>query len=99
MINLCIEHFKKHQSFRWKSWVENGKVVYECRDRVLGKSIFKKIEDRKSHWKEIKTRITTPEGEILNGVKGERYRQRYIGQNIPVNFDHPSYQKELARTG
>lgn len=68
---------------------------------LIGKS---KIEQRKLHWQEIRSRVTTHEGEFLNGNKGREYQKKwskqYLGRDIsrPVNFDYPSYQKELAKT-
>ena len=63
-----------------------------------------KVELRKLHWQEIKSRVTTHEGEFLSGSKGEKYKrdysQKYLGRDLsrPANFDRPEYQKELSRT-
>jgi|GEM_PF-5228819 len=45
----------------------------------IGKS---KREDRASHWKDIQTRVTTHEGEILHGSKGREYQQKWSKDNL-----------------
>lgn len=66
----------------------------------IGKS---KVDQRKSHWNEIRSRVTTHEGEFLHGKKGReyisKYGQKYLGINpSPANYDRPEYQKELSKT-
>lgn len=66
----------------------------------IGKS---KKEQRVMHWQEIKTRVTTHEGETLRGQKGkdykERYSKQYLGSDLskPTDFSRPEYQKELNK--
>ena len=68
---------------------------------LIGKS---KVEQRKLHWGEIKSRVTTHEGEVLSGNKGRGYQQKYskqyLGRDLsrPPNFNSPIYQKELSKT-
>ena len=67
----------------------------------IGKS---KVELRKLHWTEIKSRVTTHEGESLSGKKGTVYQQKYgkqyLGRDMskPLDFNRPEYQKELSKT-
>ena len=63
-----------------------------------------KVELRKLHWQEIKSRVTTHEGEPLSGKKGEEYKQKwskqYLGRDLsrPADFRGVEYQKELSKT-
>ena len=63
-----------------------------------------KVEKRKLHWQEIKSRVTTHEGESLSGKKGREYQQKYskkyLGTDLsrPPDFRGVEYQKELSRT-
>lgn len=63
-----------------------------------------KRDKRLGHWKKIKERVTTHEGEILNGRAGEQYKQKYSRQYLgvdlsrPTDFSKPEYQRELAKT-
>lgn len=65
--------------------------------------ISSKKNQRILHWKEIKTRTTTHEGEFIKGDKGKSYQQKYsrkyLGKDlsIPTDFNRPDYQKELAK--
>lgn len=66
----------------------------------IGKS---KKDQRISHWADIKSRVTTHEGEVLSGKKGEAYQvnhgKKLLGIDYkPTNFNRPEYQKELAKT-
>lgn len=66
----------------------------------IGKS---KKEQRLSHWREIKNRVTSHEGEIISGGKGKDYKQKYskkylgVDLSAPTNFNKPEYQKELEK--
>ena len=63
---------------------------------IIGKS---KKELRALHWNEIKTRVTTHEGELLSGKKGKEYQQKwskkYIGRDLtnhqPITADRIEY--------
>ena len=51
-------------------------------------------EQRLNHWNEIKKRVTSHEGELLSGKKGERYQKKYsrqyLGKDLntkPINID------------
>lgn len=62
-----------------------------------------KKDQRILHWKEIKSRVTTHEGEFLSGRKGEEYKNKwgkqFLGiENRPTDFSKPEYQKELTKT-
>lgn len=112
----CSFHKNEHEDSRWKSvWKQNkkmGKVIYFCQSAwgerpetsealVVAPT---KTDRRLAHWKEIKSRVTTHEGEMLNGVEGISYQKKwskqYLGRDMsrPVNFDRPEYQKELHKT-
>lgn len=63
-----------------------------------------KKDQRIAHWKEIHSRITTHEGELLTGARGiqyqEKYGEKYLGKkmNKPVNYNQVSYLQELDKT-
>lgn len=66
----------------------------------IGKS---KVDQRKAHWDEIRSRVTTHEGEFLSGSKGQAYQQKYGKKYLgiearPANYNTPEYQRELAKT-
>ena len=67
----------------------------------IGKS---KKDQRIAHWQEIRSRVTTHEGELLSGKKGREYQQKYsvkhLGKDLstPTDFSKPEYQKELNKT-
>jgi hypothetical protein len=64
----------------------------------IGKS---KKDQRVAYWQTIKSRVTTHEGEMLSGKKGQDYQKKYskkhLGRDLsrPVDFNRPEYQKEL----
>ena len=65
--------------------------------------IKSKTEQRKAHWDEIRSRVTTHEGEFLSGKKGSAYQtkygKKYLGiEARPANYNAPEYQRELAKT-
>lgn len=45
-----------------------------------------KRDQRAAHWDEIKSRVTTHEGEILSGKKGRdymaKYSKKYLGRDL-----------------
>ena len=45
-----------------------------------------KREQRAAHWQEIKSRVTTHEGELLSGKKGRdyarKYSKKYLGRDL-----------------
>lgn len=45
-----------------------------------------KKEQRAAHWNEIRSRVTTHEGELLSGTKGKEYQRRwskkYLGKDL-----------------
>lgn len=98
MVVYCQDHEKTHTAYQWKSWVEDDKVVYVCRDRLLNKSLYGKKQDRLLHWKEIQSRVRTQDGELIKGANASKHRQKYLGLSKPTNFEHPIYQKELNKT-
>lgn len=67
----------------------------------IGKS---KKGQRVAYWNEIKSRVTTHEGELLSGEKGreyqKKYSKRYLGRDLsrPVNYNKVSYLQELEKT-
>ena len=44
--------------------------------------IKSKKEQSLNHWKEIKKRVSSHEGELLSGEKGEKYQKKYSGQYL-----------------
>ena len=61
-----------------------------------------KKDRRMAHWREIKSRITTHEGEFVSGSKGESYQQKYGEKYLgikwkPTDFSKAEYQKELKK--
>lgn len=58
-------------------------------------------DKRIAHWKKIKSRVTTHEGEMLTGQRGEsyinKYGKQYLGVEPRTNFDAPQYQRELDK--
>ena len=62
-----------------------------------------KKDKRIAHWKEIKSRVTTHEGEALSGREGRKYQEewshKYLKRNMtrPTDFNSPEYQKELSK--
>ena len=63
-----------------------------------------KKEQRIAHWEEIRSRVTTHEGEILAGQKGKdyqkKYSKQYLGKELgqPINYNQVSYLQELEKT-
>lgn len=111
MVEYCNFCEVKHDDYQWRFRIENGEPIHLCRkafdsipDIPTGVPVdLSKKGKRLAHWKEITTRITTHEGELLSGSRGREYTQKfgqkYLGINPrPVNFDSPSFQKELAKT-
>lgn len=49
-----------------------------------------KREQRAAYWGEIKKRVTTHEGEILHGSKGQHYQEKYgkqyLGRELKGGF-------------
>lgn len=45
-----------------------------------------RTERRAAHWKDIQSRVTTHEGELLSGKKGreyqEKYSKKYLGRDL-----------------
>ena len=113
MTDYCDFHEKEHESWSWRTWTQEGKLISFCRDGLdeasasyegAGFFIGTGHKDaRLNYWKEIKSRVTTHEGELLSGNKGREYQQKYSKQYLgkdmsqPVNFNKPEYQKELNK--
>jgi hypothetical protein len=63
-----------------------------------------KRDQRMEHWRDIKSRVTTHEGEPLTGSAGRNYQKKYsskyLGKDLSAtpSFEAPMYQKELAKT-
>ena len=63
-----------------------------------------KKEQRVAHWEEIRSRVTTHEGEVLSGQKGKDYQKKYSKQYLwkelgqPINYNQVSYLQELGKT-
>lgn len=63
-----------------------------------------KRDQRIAYWNEIKSRVTTHEGELLSGSKGKEYQKKYskkyLGKDMskPVDYNQVSYLQELAKT-
>ena len=63
-----------------------------------------KKEQRMAYWNEIKSRVTTHEGEMLSGQKGRDYQKKYsvkyLGKDLskPINYNEVSYMQELEKT-
>lgn len=91
--------------------VENGEIVKFCDDCWRGEPseeaivILKdKTAQRADYWNDIRTRVTTHEGEILHGRRGESYQKRYakkylgrdIGNTRPISADRV---REFEKTG
>lgn len=63
-----------------------------------------KKDQRLAYWREIKSRVTTHEGEMLSGEKGrdyqKKYSKQYLGKDMsrPINFNQVSYLQELEKT-
>lgn len=66
----------------------------------IGKS---KKDQRVSHWEEIRSRVTTHEGEFLSGKAGREYTSKWskkmLGQDLSRKPDYSKeeYQKELNK--
>ena len=52
-------------------------------------------EQRLNHWKEIKKRVTSHEGEFLSGEKGEKYQKKYSKQYLGKDLDTKSIDMNL----
>lgn len=112
MTTYCLFHKNEHDHYEWKNYGSD----WVCKDALdemeasipepefsfsIGTS---SKSSRMSHWKEIKSRVTTHEGQILSGKEGREYQQKYskrmLGADLsrPVDFSAPDFQKELAKT-
>ena len=107
MVSYCYGCRTRHKYDRWTSRYENGKIRSYChREKpiaVIGKDglVLTREQRRINHWGEIKSRITTHEGEVLHGTKGRNYQQKwgqkYLGIQPNFNFNQSEYQRELAK--
>lgn len=117
MTSYCNFHKKEHDHYRWKTWIVETNLFTVCKDglEILqhpptneGKGFLtiggSKKDIRMSHWRDIESRITTHEGELLSGKAGKdyqkKYSRQYLGRDLskPTNYSTPSFQKELAKT-
>ena len=111
MIDYCDFCYIEHDDYQWKVRIQDEKLITLCRQAFsslpvspAGSSMdLSKRGKRLTHFKEITTRVRTHEGELLSGVKGQKYQQRYGEKYLgisprPVNFDSTPFQKELAKT-
>ena len=109
--NKCVYHRKEHDDFHWKGFFnEKKKLVYICSEGMdpparpsgilLGTS---KTDKRLAHWEDIKSRVTTHEGEFLTGLKGREYQQKYskqmLGRDLsaPPQFNSADHLRELSK--
>lgn len=109
MISYCDFCLKKHDDYYWKVRIENGRTRNYCSNILDNNSSsspaitvgLSKSGKRLNHWKEIKARITTHEGEFLTGKEGQAYQkkygQKYVGIRPETNWDQPQYQRELEK--
>lgn len=113
MLMDCSYHKKKHDDYEWRSWGRDGETVTICRDglnsleQVVVEKDFviggSKDDQRSKHWTDIKSRVTTHEGQFLTGKAGREYQKKYsrqyLGRDLsaPTNFNAPDYQKELNK--
>jgi hypothetical protein len=114
MTMYCSYHKAEHDHFEWRSWGSGKDAMTMCRDalqeveRPLEGASFNigggKKENRIKHWGEIKSRVTTHDGQLLSGKAGREYQQKWskkmLGRDLskPANFNAPDYQRELAKT-
>lgn len=104
MTEFCDFHQKKHNASQWRSVFRDGRSIWNCVEAygrsLFAPSVYGKKEQRVNHWKEIKSRVRSSDGELLTGTRATQYRKRYLGDTStqPVDFSHPEYQKELAKT-
>lgn len=106
----CDFHKNEHDHYEWRS-TSYGTF---CRDAMqeiekpIGSNAFNiggsKTDNRIKHWQDIQSRVTTHDGQFLQGAAGRAYQQKWskkmLGKDLsaPVNYNTPSYQKELAKT-
>lgn len=66
----------------------------------IGKS---RTEKRALHWKEIRSRVTSHEGELLTGERGRKYQDKWsrkmLGQDLSGRYKiDPSKVEHYERT-
>lgn len=108
----CHFCLKKHDDFQWRTKSEGDELVTYCRKAYEtpvevepGLTVLSsKVDRRIAHWKDIKSRVRTHDGEMLSGSKGRDYQvkfsQRYLGKDMsaPPRFDGADHLRELAKT-
>jgi len=108
----CDYHGKKHDDTNWRTYFPSGGKLYTiCSEGMnppspssvgptLGVSATGK---RLSHWGDIKSRVTTHEGEMLTGAKGrdyqKKYSKQYLGKDMsaPSQFNTQAHLQELSK--
>ena len=53
-----------------------------------------KREQRAAHWQEIKSRVTTHEGELLSGQKGREYARKYSKKYLGRDLSERGFRVE-----
>lgn len=107
---LCTYHEKEHDDYEWRS---NTYGTY-CREALAAFEDsaddepfhigIQRTDARIDHWGKIKSRVTTHEGEIIDGKKGRdyqiKYSKKYLGRDMaaPPDFRGKDYQKQLSKT-
>lgn len=97
--NLAIMH-PIYGPTRCQQEVDADNISYTEEAVAIGMG---KKEKRMAHWDEIRSRVTTHEGEFLSGKAGREYQKKWSKQMLgtdlsrPANYSHPSYQKELNK--
>jgi hypothetical protein len=85
-------------------WICSSGSYETKKDPIAFNIGVSKKDARMAHWRDIKNRVTTHEGEALKGVKGadynRKYSRQYLGKDLsrPTDFSQAQYQKELAKT-
>lgn len=113
MATHCEFHNKEHDHFEWKLLSDFGWVCKDAIDEIelsIPEPEFSfsigsgSKQSRLEHWKDIKSRVTTHEGQVLSGKAGRDYQikhsKKMLGTDMsrPVDFSAPQYQKELMKT-
>lgn len=116
MTEYCTYHKNKHDHYEWRHVGSGTESMWLCRDAIAAlevpveddKKTFSigasKTDSRIKHWRDITSRVTTHDGQFLQGKAGKDYQKRWskqmLGKDLsrPVDFQAPSFQKELAKT-